>query len=42
MGARGRLTQINPKQNRLVVSIDLINQAVAVDIDVRDVEKVKS
>ena len=42
MGARGRLTQVNPKQNRLVVSIDLINQAVAVDIDVRDVEKVKS
>jgi transcription antitermination factor NusG len=39
MGACGRLMRINPKTNRLVVSIDLINQAVAVDIDVTDVRK---
>lgn len=39
MGACGRLLRINPKKNRLVVSIDLVNQAVAVDIDVLDVEK---
>ncbi len=39
MGATGTLLRINPKQNRLVVSIDLIHQAVAVDIDVADVEK---
>jgi transcription antitermination factor NusG len=41
MGARGKLLRINPKQSRLVVSIDLINQAVAVDIDVLDVKKVE-
>jgi transcription antitermination factor NusG len=41
MGATGKLLRINPRQNRLVVSIDLINQAVAVDIDVLDVKKVE-
>ena len=41
LGACGRLVQINPKRNRLVVSIDLIHQAVAVDIDVLDVKKVE-
>jgi len=40
-GASGKLLRINPKRNRLVVSIDLINQAVAVDIDVLDVRKVE-
>ena len=41
MGAMGKLVRINPRRNRLVVSIDLINQAVAVDIDVRDVQKLE-
>jgi transcription antitermination factor NusG len=41
MGACGRLLRINPKKNRLVVSIDLINQAVAVDIDVSDIKKIE-
>jgi transcription antitermination factor NusG len=41
MGALGKLLRINPKKNRLVVSIDLINQAVAVDIDVEDVQKLE-
>ncbi len=42
MGATGKLLRINPKQNRLVVSIDLINQAVAVDIDVLDIKKAET
>ncbi len=42
MGAFGRLLRINPKKNRLVVSIDLLNQAVAVDIVVDDIEKMES
>ncbi len=41
MGASGKLLRINPKNNRLVVSIDLINQAVSVDIDVSDVRKIE-
>ncbi len=41
MGASGKLARVNPKTNRLVVSIDLVNQAVAVDIDVADVKKVE-
>jgi transcription antitermination factor NusG len=41
MGACGKLARINPRSNRLVVSIDLVNQAVAVDIDVADVKKVE-
>jgi transcription antitermination factor NusG len=41
MGAVGKLVRVNPRQNRLVVSIDLVNQAVAVDIDVADVQKVE-
>lgn len=41
MGACGRLLWINPKKNRLVVSIDLLNQAVAVDIVVDDIEKIE-
>jgi len=39
MGAYGKLLRVNPKKSRLVVSIDLINQAVAVDIHVADVKK---
>ena len=42
MGALGKLLQIKPRKNRLVVSIDVINQAVAVDIDVADVKKIES
>jgi len=41
MGAIGRLLRINPKQNRLVVSIDLVNQSAAVDIDVMDIQKIE-
>ncbi len=41
MGACGKLLRINPKKNRLVVSIDLINQAIAVDIDVADIKKIE-
>lgn len=42
MGACGRLLRINPKKNRLVVSIDLINQSVAVDIDVSDIRNIEA
>jgi transcription antitermination factor NusG len=42
MGASGTLLRINPKNNRLVVSIDLINQAVSVDIDVSDIRKIEA
>ncbi len=40
MGAIGKLIRIKPNKHRLVVSIDLISQSVAVEIDAADVEKV--
>jgi len=41
MGAHGTLLRVNPKTSRLVVSLDVVNQAVAVDIDVADVKKME-
>ena len=39
MGAVGELVRLAPNKNRLVVSIDIVNQSVSVDIDVDDVQK---
>ena len=39
MGAVGELVRLEPNKNRLVVTIDIVNQAVSVEIDVNDVQK---
>jgi len=39
MGAVGRLVRLAPNKNRLVVTIDIVNQSVSVEIDVNDVQK---
>jgi transcription antitermination factor NusG len=41
MGAVGELVRLEPNRNRLVVTIDIVNQSVAVEIDVADVEKLE-
>lgn len=39
MGAVGELVRLEPNKNRLIVTIDIVNQSVAVEIDVTDVQK---
>jgi transcription termination/antitermination protein NusG len=39
LGVRGRLNRIQPGRHRLVVGIELVNQAVAIEIDAADVER---
>lgn len=40
MGAVGELIRLAPNRNRLVVSIQIVNHSVAVDIDVGDIRKI--
>lgn len=39
MGAQGRLVRVAPGRHKLVIAIDFVNQAVAVEIDAADVDR---
>jgi transcription antitermination factor NusG len=39
VGARGRLVRVAPGRHRLVIAVEWVNQAVAVEIDPADVER---
>ncbi len=38
VGAQGRLVRIAPGRHKLVVAVEFVNQAVAVEIDANDVD----
>src|SRR2546425_475733 len=39
VGAQGRLARVAPGRHKLVITVDFVNQAVAVEIDAADVDR---